>query len=96
MRTIGIADSPIIVDRSPPVAGKVNDGELYKVDLEYTMYPDKVSLFCCDFVMFHEIIMFLIVTVSYWLHFIEHTLYPHCSDVYMLCLSMHVISTIFF
>lgn len=42
LRTIGIADSPIIVDRSPPVAGKVNDGEIFKVDLEYTMYPDKV------------------------------------------------------
>lgn len=44
LRTIGIADSPIIVDRSPPVAGKVNDGEIYKVDLDYTMYPDKVSM----------------------------------------------------
>lgn len=44
LRTIGIADSPIIVDRSPPVAGKVNDGEIYKVDLDYTMYPDKVSV----------------------------------------------------
>lgn len=42
LRTIGIADSPIIVDRSPPIAGKVNDGEIYKMDLEYTMYPDKV------------------------------------------------------
>lgn len=43
LRTIGIADSPIIVDRSPPVAGRVNDGEIFKIDLEYTMYPDKVQ-----------------------------------------------------
>ena len=49
LRTIGIADSPIIVDRSPPVAGKVNDGEIYKVDLDYTMYPDKVSvMYICN------------------------------------------------
>lgn len=43
LRTIGIVDSPIIVDRSPPVAGRVNDGENFKIDLEYTMYPDKVQ-----------------------------------------------------
>jgi hypothetical protein len=43
MRTIGICDSPLIVDRSPPVAGIVNDGEVPGIDLNYTKYENKVT-----------------------------------------------------
>ena len=42
LRTIGRCDSPLIVDRSPPVAGIVNDGEIHGVDLDFTRYEDKV------------------------------------------------------
>lgn len=42
LRTIGRCDSPLIVDRSPPVAGIVNDGEIHGVDLDFTKYQDKV------------------------------------------------------
>lgn len=42
LRTIGICNSPLIVDRSPPVAGVVNDGELPGIDLNYTKYENKV------------------------------------------------------
>ncbi|XP_062596534.1 uncharacterized protein LOC134257978, partial [Saccostrea cucullata] len=42
LSTIAVSDSPIIVDQSPPIAGKVNDGEVYKKDLQYTMYPNKI------------------------------------------------------
>ena len=42
LRTIGRCDSPLIVDRSPPVAGIVNDGEIHGVDLDFTKYEDKV------------------------------------------------------
>lgn len=45
LRTIGIFNSPLIVDRSPPVAGIVNDGEIHGVDLDFTKYEDKVKYF---------------------------------------------------
>lgn len=45
LRTIGRCDSPLIVDRSPPVAGIVNDGEIHAVDLNYTKYEDKVHCY---------------------------------------------------
>lgn len=43
LRTIGRCDSPLIVDNSPPVAGTVNDGEIYGLDLDFTRYEDKVN-----------------------------------------------------
>ena len=45
MRTIGRCDSPLIVDRSPPVAGIVNDGEVHGMDLDFTKYKNKVPWF---------------------------------------------------
>lgn len=33
------------MDRSPPVAGIVNDGEIHAVDLDYTKYEDKVHCY---------------------------------------------------
>lgn len=42
LRTIGVADAPMIVDGSPPTAGVVNDGPLYNVDLQYT--KDKTNV----------------------------------------------------
>lgn len=45
LRTIGRCDSPLIVDRSPPVAGIVNDGEIHGVDLDFTKYEDKVHCY---------------------------------------------------
>ena len=44
LRTIGVADQPIIIDKSPPVAGQVFDGPLLGVDLVYTKDYDSVSL----------------------------------------------------
>ena len=45
MRTIGIADQAIIIDKTPPVSGTVNDGPLYGTDLLYTKDFDSVSSF---------------------------------------------------
>ncbi|KAK3101936.1 hypothetical protein FSP39_007496 [Pinctada imbricata] len=36
LRTIKVADAPILVDRSPPIPGVVNDGTTYGVDSIYT------------------------------------------------------------
>ncbi|CAG2187681.1 unnamed protein product [Mytilus edulis] len=36
LRTKRVADAPIIVDKTPPIAGHVNDGPVYKTDLMYT------------------------------------------------------------
>lgn len=44
LRTIGISDSPIIVDQSPPVAGVVYDGDHLGVDLVYMKDNDKVII----------------------------------------------------
>jgi hypothetical protein len=72
LRTIGISDSPIIVDRSPPVAGKVNDGEIYKVDLQYTMYPDKV---CNAGVLLHDyqLVPDQVVNIYSWINMTTET-----------------------
>lgn len=43
LRTMGIFNAPLIVDRSPPVAGIVNDGEIHGVDQDFTKYEDKVK-----------------------------------------------------
>jgi len=45
LRTIGIADQAIIIDKTPPVNGTVNDGPLYGTDLLYTKDFDSVSSF---------------------------------------------------
>ena len=37
--------SPIIVDRTPPIPGVVNDGLLYGVDSLYTKDDNKVGKF---------------------------------------------------
>lgn len=42
LRTIGISDSPIIVDQSPPVAGVVYDGDHSGEDLVYMKDNNKV------------------------------------------------------
>lgn len=42
LRTIGISDSPIIVDQSPPVAGVVYDGDHSGEDLVYMKDNKKV------------------------------------------------------
>ena len=44
LRTIGISDSPIIVDQSPPVAGVVYDGDHLGEDLVYMKDNDKVII----------------------------------------------------
>ena len=36
LSTVKAADQAIIVDSTPPIAGKVNDGPLYKTDLVYS------------------------------------------------------------
>ncbi len=36
LRTIGVADTPIVVDFSPPIAGEIFDGPIYGEDLKYT------------------------------------------------------------
>lgn len=43
LRTIGISDSPIIVDQSPPVAGVVYDGDHSGEDLMYMKDNNKVT-----------------------------------------------------
>jgi hypothetical protein len=42
LRTIGISDSPIIVDQSPPVAGQVYDGQTAGIDMAYMKDNNKV------------------------------------------------------
>ena len=42
LRTIGVASSPLIVDRTPPTAGTVNDGPTTGVDLAYTKEVNQV------------------------------------------------------
>lgn len=44
LRTKRVADAPIIVDKSPPIAGHVYDGPLYKTDLMYTKDSEQVKL----------------------------------------------------
>ncbi|VDI73733.1 Hypothetical predicted protein, partial [Mytilus galloprovincialis] len=51
LRTIGIADSAIIVDKTPPNAGVVMDGPIYGEDLMYTKYPDKI---CGNWLHFYD------------------------------------------
>eukprot|EP00105_Crassostrea_gigas_P044578 XP_019928726.1 PREDICTED: uncharacterized protein LOC105342845 [Crassostrea gigas] len=51
LRTIGRCDSPLIVDNSPPVAGTVNDGEIYGLDLDFTRYEDKI---CSNWQSFYD------------------------------------------
>lgn len=43
LRTIGISDSPIIVDQSPPVAGVVYDGDHSGEDLVFMKDNNKVT-----------------------------------------------------
>lgn len=35
LQTIAIAEVPFVIDRSPPVAGTVNDGNILRSDLDY-------------------------------------------------------------
>ncbi|XP_052081925.1 uncharacterized protein LOC127719726 isoform X2 [Mytilus californianus] len=42
LRTIKAADQPIIVDPTPPIAGKVYDGQTYDVDLLFTKEQDVI------------------------------------------------------
>lgn len=44
LRSIGVANASIIVDRSAPVPGNVYDGETAGQDLMYTKDQDKVML----------------------------------------------------
>lgn len=44
LRSIGVANASIIVDRSAPVPGNVYDGETAGQDLMYTKDQDKVRL----------------------------------------------------
>lgn len=43
LRTIVVADSAIIVDKTGPYTGAVMDGPLHGEDLLYTKYSDRVS-----------------------------------------------------
>ncbi|XP_052806226.1 uncharacterized protein LOC128235445 [Mya arenaria] len=45
------ANRAILLDSSPPIAGVVNDGEIYAEDLQFTKYSDKV---CTNWHDFHD------------------------------------------
>ncbi|XP_067658325.1 uncharacterized protein [Haliotis asinina] len=51
LKTVDVADHPIIIDNTPPVAGVVYDGDVNKLDLNYTMNTDKV---CANWFDFHD------------------------------------------
>ncbi|VDI67222.1 Hypothetical predicted protein [Mytilus galloprovincialis] len=51
LRTIGVSDYAIIVDKTPPFAGVVMDGPIYGEDLLYTKYPDKI---CANWLHFYD------------------------------------------
>ncbi|WAR05119.1 hypothetical protein MAR_020488, partial [Mya arenaria] len=45
------ANRAILVDASPPIAGVINDGEIYAEDLQFTKYFDKI---CTNWYDFHD------------------------------------------
>ncbi|XP_052806221.1 uncharacterized protein LOC128235438 [Mya arenaria] len=45
------ANRAILLDASPPIAGVVNDGEIYSEDLQFTKYSDKI---CTNWHDFHD------------------------------------------
>ncbi|XP_052806219.1 uncharacterized protein LOC128235437 [Mya arenaria] len=45
------ANRAILLDASPPIAGVVNDGEIYAEDLQFTKYTDKM---CTNWHDFHD------------------------------------------
>ncbi|KAK3101942.1 hypothetical protein FSP39_007535 [Pinctada imbricata] len=51
LRTIKVADAAIIVDRSPPIAGVVNDGPTLGVDIVYT---NKNKEICANWQNFYD------------------------------------------
>lgn len=56
LRTIGISDSPIIVDQSPPVGGKVYDGEIAGIDMAYMKDNNKVVRYSKDWLHIYTIL----------------------------------------
>lgn len=64
LRTIGIADSAIIVDKTPPNAGVVMDGPIYGEDLMYTKYPDRVNLTYIKHINFDFTLTTLVISYS--------------------------------
>ncbi|VDI41391.1 Hypothetical predicted protein [Mytilus galloprovincialis] len=51
LRTIGVADQAIIIDKTPPEPGTVNDGPLYGTDLLYTKNFDTL---CANWLHFYD------------------------------------------
>ena len=47
LTTASASTRPILIDTTPPIGGKVYDGHLSGVDLNYTSNPDKVNLYKC-------------------------------------------------
>ncbi|XP_048250793.1 uncharacterized protein LOC124111176 [Haliotis rufescens] len=48
---VGVADHPIVIDTSPPIAGTVYDGPVYKHDLNFTKDADKI---CANWFNFYD------------------------------------------
>ena len=44
LRTIKVANAPLIVDKTPPIPGTVYDGDVPGIEVEYTKHNDHVSL----------------------------------------------------
>ena len=43
LRVAGVADYPIVIDYTPPIAGKIFDGPIFKEDLKFTAGRREVS-----------------------------------------------------
>lgn len=95
LRTIGISNSPIIVDQSPPVAGVVYDGDHSGEDLVYMKDNNKVT----DLIRFISTMRYiqLFLQLSYFRFFffvipfilLKNTI---CRNFIQLCLPWEILN----